>query len=94
MLHARLRSVPWARHAKVVLATLGYALVAASGDLLLGTNYGFLTHKPVHASLLDALSPWPWYIPELVLLGLASMALYSAPFVLMGALTGRGAKRT
>ena len=70
------RSLP-----RVVLATFAYAGVAAAADFLLGTNYGFLRAKPVNSSILDFLSPWPWYIPELVLIGLASALIYYAPFL-------------
>ena len=65
---------------RVVAATLGYALVAGAADFALGTNYGFLRAKPANASLIDFLSPWPWYIPELVGIGIASMLVYYAPF--------------
>ena len=29
---------------------------------------------------MDFLSPWPWYIPELVAIGLLSLLLYYVPF--------------
>jgi len=70
-----LRAMP-----RIIAATLGYALVAGFADWLLGTNYGFLRAKPANISLLALLSPWPWYIPELVLIGVGSMLLYYAPF--------------
>lgn len=28
----------------------------------LGTNYGYLNHKPSATSLFDLLGPWPWYV--------------------------------
>lgn len=64
----------------VVAATLFYALVAAAMDYSWGVDYGFLRSKPVNASIMQFLAPWPWYIPELVLIGLLSMAIYYAPF--------------
>jgi hypothetical integral membrane protein (TIGR02206 family) len=70
---------------RVAAATLGYAAVAGAADLALGTNYGFLKAKPVNASLLDFLSPWPWYIPELVGIGILSLLIYYAPFWAMDA---------
>jgi hypothetical integral membrane protein (TIGR02206 family) len=68
---------------RVVAATLAYAGVAGAADAMLGTNYGFLRAKPANASLMDFLSPWPWYIPELVAIGLLSMFVYYFPFGLM-----------
>jgi hypothetical integral membrane protein (TIGR02206 family) len=66
---------------RVAFATFAYAGVAGAADFLLGTNYGFLRAKPANASILDFLSPWPWYIPELVLIGLLSMLVYYSPFL-------------
>jgi hypothetical integral membrane protein (TIGR02206 family) len=65
---------------RMVAATLGYALVAGAADFALGTDYGFLRAKPGNASLIDFLSPWPWYIPELVGIGFLSLLVYYAPF--------------
>ncbi len=77
---------------RVIAATLIYACVAGAFDYLLGVNYGFLAAKPANASLLDFLAPWPWYIPELVGLGILSLLIYYAPFALMDA--SRGRRRT
>jgi hypothetical integral membrane protein (TIGR02206 family) len=74
-----LRPVP-ASLPRVVAATLGYAVVAGIADFALHTDYGFLAAKPVNASLIDFLSPWPWYIPELVGIGILSLLIYYAPF--------------
>jgi hypothetical integral membrane protein (TIGR02206 family) len=67
---------------KVVGATLGYALVAGLADAAFHINYGFLAAKPSNASVMDFLSPWPWYIPELVAIGIASLLIYYLPFVI------------
>lgn len=74
-----LRPVP-ASLPRVVMATLFYALFAGAADYVLGTNYGFLRGKGDHLSLLSWLAPWPWYIGELVLIGLLSALVYYAPF--------------
>lgn len=65
---------------RVAIATLGYATVAGLADWALGTNYGFLRAKPAGASLLSFMSPWPWYIPELVAAGILSLMIYYLPF--------------
>lgn len=67
---------------RVALASFLYMAVAGAGDWLTGANYGFLRAKSANVSLLSFLSPWPVYIPELVLLGLASLLLYYAPFLI------------
>lgn len=68
---------------RVVAATLGYVLAAGMADFAFHTDYGFLAAKPHNPSLLDFLAPWPWYIPELVLIGVLSLLVYYAPFWLM-----------
>lgn len=65
---------------RVVAATLFYVAVAGLADFWLGTNYGFLAAKPSTASIMDFLAPWPWYIPELVLIGILSLLIYYLPF--------------
>jgi hypothetical integral membrane protein (TIGR02206 family) len=80
-LGARLRPVP-ASLPRVIAASLGYPVVAALVDWLLGVNYGFLRAKPAGQNLMSVLSPWPWYIPELVAIGMGFVLLYYAPFAL------------
>jgi hypothetical integral membrane protein (TIGR02206 family) len=72
------RSLP-----RVIAATLVYVLLAGIADFALSTNYGFLRGKGDHVSMLTFLAPWPWYIAELVLIGLLSVALYYGPFFLL-----------
>ena len=68
---------------KVAAATILYALVVGLADFALGVNYAFLAAKPANASVMDFLSPWPWYIPELVGIGLLSLLVYYAPFMVV-----------
>jgi hypothetical integral membrane protein (TIGR02206 family) len=65
---------------RVIAATLFYVVLAGLADYALGANYGFLRGKSQNVSLLTFLAPWPWYIGELVLIGLLSVAIYYAPF--------------
>jgi len=69
--------------ARVVAATLFYALVAGIANWWLGTNYGFLRAKPPGTTLLSFMSPWPWYIPELVAAGIVSLMVYYLPFAVL-----------
>jgi hypothetical integral membrane protein (TIGR02206 family) len=72
------RSLP-----RVIGASLLYVAVAGAADYALGTNYGFLRGKGDNVSLLTFMAPWPWYIGELVAIGLLSIAVYYAPFLLL-----------
>lgn len=65
---------------RVIGWTLLYALAAGTADWLLGTDYGFLRAKPGHLTLLDLLSPWPWYLPELMVAAVGFMAMVYVPF--------------
>jgi hypothetical integral membrane protein (TIGR02206 family) len=63
--------------------TLVYAAAAGLIDWALGTNYGFFRAKPGHATLFDFMPDWPWYIPEVVALGIAAIfVLYTPWFVI------------
>ncbi len=62
--------------------TMAYALGAAIVNKVLGTNYGFLCHKPEQASLMDSLGPWPWYVGSMVLLCVVFYSVLDAPFVI------------
>ncbi|HEX4028552.1 MAG TPA: TIGR02206 family membrane protein [Rhizomicrobium sp.] len=68
---------------RVAATTLFYALVAGIADWGSGTNYGFLRAKPPGATLLSLMSPWPWYIPELVAAGILSLMVYYLPFAVL-----------
>ena len=52
----------WRSYALAYAATVGWAAVAFTGNLLSGANYAYLMHAPAGPSLLDALGPWPWYL--------------------------------
>ena len=75
----RLRPTP-ASFPRVIAASLVYPAVAGLADYAVGANYGYLHDKGGHVSLLTLLAPWPWYIGELVIIGLLSIVIYYAPF--------------
>jgi hypothetical integral membrane protein (TIGR02206 family) len=58
--------------------TLVWAAIAALGNLITGGNYMYLANKPVHASILNAMGPWPVYIASGAVLGLAMFTLLAA----------------
>lgn len=63
---------------RVFAATLAFAAIAGAADLITGGNYMYLRAKPLHASLLSLMSPWPWYIAEAAALGLAMLLVVQA----------------
>jgi hypothetical integral membrane protein (TIGR02206 family) len=69
--------------ARVAAVTLFYALVAGIADWLLGTNYAYLRAKPPGTTLLSFMSPWPWYIPELMAAAAVSLMIYYLPFAVL-----------
>src|SRR5581483_10837082 len=87
-LGTRLRPT-WRSLPRVIGASFFYLIVAALIDWTLGLNYGFLRAKPLGANLLTVMSPWPWYIAELVVAGMVFLLLYYLPFVVADAVRGR-----
>ena len=52
----------WRSYRLAILATLIWAIVAFTFNVLAGTNYGFLNATPASPSLLDVMGPWPIYL--------------------------------
>jgi hypothetical integral membrane protein (TIGR02206 family) len=68
--------------------TLAFTALAGAGDLITGGNYMYLRSKPVHASLLSVLGPWPWYIAGGAAVGLAMLLLVAAVTRALGGVCG------
>lgn len=68
----------WSSIPRVTFITALYAAVLIPINALLGTNHMYVNAKPVNASLLDYLGPWPWY--NLTGIGLA-LVLFSLAYV-------------
>jgi hypothetical integral membrane protein (TIGR02206 family) len=71
------------RRGSVLWAMLGVNLWAAFDgalDWIFKTNYMYLRAKPEHASLLDLLGPWPWYIVATEAVALGLFLLLYLPF--------------
>lgn len=62
-----------------------YMAVVYVINMVLGSNYMFVAHKPVTASLLDFLGPHPWYILSLQLVGLVMCMILYIPFFIKDA---------
>src|SRR5947209_10347784 len=71
----------WRSYRVAVLVTLGRGVAMFVFNRAEGTNYGFLNTKPLAASLLDLLGPWPWYLLSELVLGAAAWALITWPWV-------------
>ena len=50
-------------------------------NMLIGSNYLFIAHKPPTTSLLDILPPWPWYILWMEVIGLVTCLVLFFPIV-------------
>lgn len=72
----------WKSLLRVALGTNVYMLLVGMVNVLLGSNYLFIAHKPATASLMDVLGPWPWYILSVEVIGLAISLLLYLPFAL------------
>ncbi|MDR7299947.1 YwaF family protein [Haloactinomyces albus] len=70
----------WRGYAATMGVTLTWTVVTLGINSLLGTNYGFLNHKPSNPSLLDLLGPWPWYLAVEFVVLLAGWALITWPW--------------
>ena len=84
----------WASIPRVFAITVAYAfLFIAPLNWLLDTNYLYLCRKPIGASILDHLGPWPWYLGSLVLVAIVSFFVYYSPFWLLDLWRARAEKR-
>jgi hypothetical integral membrane protein (TIGR02206 family) len=72
----------WASVRRVLVGANLYMLVIFAFNLLVGSNYLFIAHKPETASLLDVLPPWPIYILFIELLGIIFCLLLYLPFAI------------
>jgi uncharacterized membrane protein YwaF len=52
----------WRDYRLAIVATLAWAAITFTFNVIAGTNYGYLNRKPPTASLLDVLGPWPLYV--------------------------------
>jgi hypothetical integral membrane protein (TIGR02206 family) len=72
----------WKSFWRVVLGLNLYAALIYPVNLLLGTNFLYINHKPTTASLLDVLPRWPYYLIFMELLGLIVFLFLYLPFII------------
>ncbi len=65
---------------RVLTLLVGYACVVGLINAALGSNYLFIARKPDTASLIDILSPWPWYIFELGAIAVVEFVVLYIPY--------------
>lgn len=70
----------WASFRRVFLWTNIYLVIVFFINMLIGSNYLFIAHKPEFPTLIDLLAPWPWYIIELEFIALAICFILYLPF--------------
>jgi len=70
----------WKSLLRVALWINVYMAVVFGVNMLIGSNYLFVAHKPPTASLLDLLPPWPWYILWVEAIGLVMCLILYLPF--------------
>lgn len=71
----------WRGYGLAYAATVGWAVIAFTGNALTGANYGYLNRAPDGASILDLLGPWPQYLLVEAVLIAAVWALMTWPWV-------------
>jgi len=70
----------WRSYRFAVITTLAWGAFTFIFNTIAGTDYGFLNRKPLNASMLDFLGPWPFYVlAEIVIVG-AVWALMTWPW--------------
>ncbi|MGP9538799.1 YwaF family protein [Brachybacterium sp. AOP43-C2-M15] len=85
----------WRGCAVALAVTVGWALIAVTGNALTGANYGYLNRAPAGPSILDLLGPWPQYLLLEAVLIAVVWSLMTLPWVLRDRragtpLSGRG----
>jgi hypothetical integral membrane protein (TIGR02206 family) len=71
----------WQSLKRVLIGGNIYMAVIFVFNLLIGSNYLFIAHKPETASLMDVLPDWPIYIIFIELIGILVSILLYAPFL-------------
>ncbi len=72
----------WKSLGRVAIGINIYLVAVFVLNLLIGSNYLFVAHKPETASLIDMLGPWPLYILALEAIGLVCSLILYLPYAI------------
>jgi hypothetical integral membrane protein (TIGR02206 family) len=70
----------WRDYRFAIIATLAWAAIIFTFNVITGANYGYLNRKPPTASVLDVLGPWPVYLLAETVIVLMVWALMTWPW--------------
>lgn len=73
----------WRALGRTLLVAAAYAVVVFVLNAALGSNYLFINGKPGFKTLLDALPPWPEYLPIIAGLAVTVCVLLYLPWALL-----------
>jgi hypothetical integral membrane protein (TIGR02206 family) len=71
----------WRSMLRVLVISNIYMGIVFVINMLIGSNYLYVAHKPPGPTLLDALPDWPWYLLYMEALGVVMMLLLYLPFI-------------
>ncbi|NDI36013.1 TIGR02206 family membrane protein [Chengkuizengella sediminis] len=57
-----------------------YTLFIFIFNIMIGSNYMYVSKKPINPSIIDYLGPWPWYIIPLEIIALVTFFILYLPF--------------
>ncbi len=72
----------WKSLGRVAIGMNIYMVAVFVFNLIIGSNYLFIAHKPETASLIDMLGPWPLYILALEAIGLVCCLILYLPYAI------------
>ncbi|HND47183.1 MAG TPA: TIGR02206 family membrane protein [Anaerolineales bacterium] len=67
---------------RIFIWTNIYMVIIFFLNRVIGSNYLFIAQKPPSPTLMDMLSPWPWYIPQLEVVAFIIFFILYIPFLI------------
>jgi hypothetical integral membrane protein (TIGR02206 family) len=72
----------WKSFLRVFVVMNIYMVIIFFVNKAIGSNYLMINARPATASLIDLLPPWPYYLPILELIGIATCLILYLPFII------------